>query len=71
MTFIRNEKFHKYTAVAESSQSAESFRYDLENGLISEMERASFAMMLVGTSFSIHQSLSVGLRVEVTVSRPY
>ena len=40
----------KYTAVAESSQSAESFQYELENGLISEIELASFAIMLVGAS---------------------
>lgn len=50
MTFIRNEKFHKYTAVAESSRSAMSFRYELENGLIFEIEVASLAMILVGTS---------------------
>ena len=48
MTFIRNEEFYKYTAVAET---AESFRYELENGLISEIELASFAIiMLVGIS---------------------
>ena len=50
MTFLRNEKFHKYTAVVESSRSAMSFRYELESRLIFEIEVASLAMILVGTS---------------------
>ena len=50
MTFIRNEKFHKYTAVAEGSRSAESFQYESENGLTSDIELASSATILVSTS---------------------
>ena len=72
MTFIRNEKFHKYTAVAEGSCSAESFRYELENGLISEIELAScYDICWHICSLSIHQYLSGGLRVAVTVSKSY
>ena len=50
MTVIRNEIFYKYTAVAENSRFAKSFRHESENGLVSEIELASFAMILVGTS---------------------
>ena len=76
MTFIRNQKIYKYTVVAESSPPAESFRYEFVNESTNCYLKSSKPLLLRYLlvhicSLSIHKYLSGGLRVAVTVSRPY